>query len=119
MIRRLIPEDPRKFGAETDYRFTLANERTFLAWIRTALALIAGGLASISILDFTGSDALGILLLGLGMATAATAFERWSVRERAMRLGEPLPHSRLPQLMAAGTAMVALVAAVLVIVSEL
>ena len=30
-------------GEEPDYRFTLANERTFLAWLRTALALIAGG----------------------------------------------------------------------------
>jgi putative membrane protein len=33
----------RHEGTEPDYRFTLANERTFLAWIRTALALLAGG----------------------------------------------------------------------------
>ena len=30
-------------GEEPDYRFTLANERTFLAWVRTALGLLAGG----------------------------------------------------------------------------
>ena len=34
-----------RHGTEPDPRFTLANERTFLAWIRTALALIAGGVA--------------------------------------------------------------------------
>ena len=32
-------------GKTPDYRFTLANERTFLAWIRTALALMAGAVA--------------------------------------------------------------------------
>ena len=37
--------DPRRHGHEPDYRFTLANERTFLAWIRTSLGLMAVGLA--------------------------------------------------------------------------
>lgn len=116
---RIVPPDPRGIGIEPDYRFTLANERTFLAWVRTALALVAGGLASISVLDFRGSDGLGLLLLGLGVATAGTSFHRWAANERAMRLDEPLPASRLPQLMAAGTALVALVAAILLLVNEL
>lgn len=118
MIRRAIPEDPRKVGRDPDYRFTLANERTFLAWVRTALALIAGGLASFGLLDFRGDDLLGLLLLALGLATAATSFNRWAVRERAMRLGEPLPPSKLPQIMAIGTALVALVSATIVIVDS-
>ncbi len=114
----ILPQDPREVGEEPDYRFTLANERTFLAWVRTALALTAGGLGSISLLDFTGSDALGILLLVLSVATAGTAYRRWAANERAMRMGEALPASVLPRLMAVGTALVALVAAALLLIDE-
>ena len=79
-FRLIVPHDPRGVGEEPDYRFTLANERTFLAWIRTALALAAGGLAVISLLpDLTGSEVLGVLLLALSFATAATAYRRWAL----------------------------------------
>lgn len=114
----VIPRDPRTVGREPDYRFTLANERTFLAWVRTALALTAAGLGSIGILDFEGSDLLGYALLTLSVATAATSYGRWAANERAMRLGESLPASRLPQLMAAATMVVALIATVLLIANE-
>ncbi len=84
----------------------MANERTFLAWIRTALALSAGGLGAISLLpDFYGSDGLGIALLALSFVTAASAYRRWTRNETSMRLGEPLPPSRLPRFMAVGTAI--------------
>jgi putative membrane protein len=111
--------DPRGVGEEPDYRFTLANERTFLAWIRTALALAAGGLGAISLLDQSGSDALGVGLLAMAFATAANAYRRWAANERSMRLGLPLPTSRLPALMAIGTAAVAVAAAVLLVVDAL
>ena len=115
----LFPPDPRRVGAEPDYRFTLANERTFLAWIRTALALSAGGLGVISLLpDLFGSEVLGLLLLVLSFATAATAYRRWANNEKAMRLGEALPPSKLPQFMATGTALVAIVAAVLFVLEQ-
>ena len=55
----------------------------------------------------------------LSVATAATSYNRWAANERAMRLGESLPASRLPQLMAAGTMLVALIATVLLIANEL
>jgi putative membrane protein len=114
MKGRLFPADPRSVGDDPDYRFTLANERTFLAWIRTALALSAGGLAAVTVLDdFTGEEFLGIGLLALSFATAATAYRRWALNERAMRLDQPLPPSRLPLLMALGVALVAIIAAVL------
>ena len=114
LLQRLFPEDPRSVGEEPDYRFTLANERTFLAWIRTALALVAGGLAAVSLLpDVTGSELLGIVLLAMSFVTAATAYGRWALNERAMRLGEPLPPTRLPMLMAIGTAVIAIVAAIM------
>lgn len=117
MRRRWFPGDPRDVGEDPDYRFTLANERTFLAWIRTALALAAGGLGAVTILDdFTGEEVLGVGLLGLSFLTAATAYRRWALNERAMRLDEPLPPSRLPMLMAIGVAVVALVAALLFVI---
>lgn len=113
-VERWFPGDPTQVGADPDYRFTLANERTFLAWIRTALALAAGGLAAITVLDdFPGEEALAIGLLTLSFVTAATSYRRWSLNERAMRLDEPLPVSRLPLAMAIGVAVVALVAGVL------
>ena len=114
LAARLRPPHPTTVGTEPDYRFTLANERTFLAWIRTALALAAGGLGVISVIeDFFGQEVLGLMLLALSFATASTAYRRWAANERAMRLGVPLPNSRLPQVIAAGTALLAVGAAVL------
>jgi putative membrane protein len=113
----LFPSDPRSVGKDPDYRFTLANERTFLAWIRTALALAAGGLGAVTILDdFPGEEALGIGLLALSFLTAATAYRRWALNEQAMRLDEPLPSSRLPMLMALGVAVVSVAAAILFVI---
>lgn len=114
MRQHLFPGDPRAVGKDPDYRFSLANERTFLAWIRTALALAAGGLAAVTILDdLPGEEFLGVGLLALSFLTAASAYRRWALNERAMRLDEPLPPSRLPMLMAIGVAVVAVTAAIL------
>jgi len=118
--RNLFPGDPRQVGNEPDYRFTLANERTFLAWIRTALALAAGGLGALHLIPTSvGSEILGIVLLGLSLATAGTAYRRWALNEASMRLGRPLPPSHLPLLMAVGTAVVSLIAALLFIFDRL
>lgn len=115
--RALFPEDPRVRGQEPDYRFTLANERTFLAWIRTALALAAGGLGVLHLIpDVLGSSALGLALLAMSFATSATAYRRWALNEASIRAGEPLPASRLPQLMTVATAVVALLAGVLFVI---
>ncbi len=117
MSRPWFPPDPRLVGSDPDFRFTLANERTFLAWIRTALALAAGGLGAVTVLeDFAGAEVLGIGLLVLSFLTAATSYRRWALNERAMRLDEPLPPSRLPMLMSIGVAVVAVAAAVLLVI---
>jgi putative membrane protein len=117
-LEKLVPSDPRLVGSEPDYRFTLANERTFLAWIRTALALAAGGLGAIALLpDLLGSEAIGLGLLVLSFIMAASAYRRWALNEEAMRLGVPFTPSRLPAVMAVGTALFVVVGAVLLLLS--
>jgi putative membrane protein len=111
----------RSVGSDPDYRFTLANERTFLAWIRTALALDAGGLAVIQLLPpFTvpwAREALGAALVALGTFVAATSFRRWERNERAMRTEEPLPPSRVPLILAVSAAVVSITALLLLLLA--
>jgi putative membrane protein len=81
-------------GQEPDPRFTLANERTFLAWVRTALAMLAGGVALHALgLPETQwvRSVLAIALVLLGALVTAFAMIRWARVERAMRTGTPLP----------------------------
>ena len=116
--RQLIPADPRREGSDPDYRFTLANERTFLAWIRTSLALAAGGLGAASLLDdFPGEEFLGLGLLALSFVTAALSYRRWALSERAIRLDQPLPRSRLPLVLAFGVAAIVIASSVLVAIN--
>ncbi len=79
---------------EPDPRFTLANERTFLAWVRTMLAVLAGAIALDS-LQIPAADALrrGLVLamLAFAAATVILAYRRWKRVDRAMRRGEALP----------------------------
>lgn len=111
--------DPRTFGEEPDYRFTLANERTFLAWIRTSLALAAGGLGAINLIeDFYGQEVIGLVLLALSFLTAAASYRRWALNERSIRLNEPLPTSLLPALIAIGTAVLGVGAAILFLIDR-
>jgi putative membrane protein len=105
-------------GETPDYRFTLANERTFLAWVRTSLALMAAGVA---VVQFVPGPALlrhtlGFVLVSFGGILAAVSYGHWERVERAMRLGERLPHSMIPRLTAAALAVVAVVALTLMIV---
>lgn len=81
-------------GQEPDYRFSLANERTFLAWIRTSLALLAGAVAlDVVELDVSSAvhDLLAGLLVVLGLLSAVVAWCRWAIVERAIRRAAPLP----------------------------
>jgi putative membrane protein len=107
-VARLLAE-----GEDPDPRFTFANERTFLAWIRTALALLAAGIGLEAFLGTTLPDVprrgLAALLLVLGGALAVTAFQRWLATERALRHHRPLPPPGLAPALAAGVALAALV----------
>jgi putative membrane protein len=111
--------DRRRVGHDPDPRFTLANERTFLAWNRTALALIGGGLAAGQLLDFQSHAARLVVSLppiALGLVLALTSYRRWEANERALRLDEPLPGGGPPWLLAAGIAAVGLVVVVVLVV---
>jgi putative membrane protein len=109
-------------GAEPDARFTFANERTFLAWIRTALALVAAGLAIVQLLPpfhgiRWGRHAIGIPLILLGAIVAVVSYLEWDANQRALRRGDPPRHSRLPLFLAIIIALVALAAAMLALIS--
>lgn len=109
----------RDVGEDPDYRFSLANERTFLAWVRTALALIAAGAAVTGLLPQLGEEGaragLGLALLLLGTAVAAGSYRRWEATERALRLGTSLPPTALTRLVSIGIVLVAVFLIVLVL----
>ena len=109
----------REVGEDPDYRFTLANERTFLAWVRTALALIAAGAAVTTLLPQLGErgarSALGIALILLGTAVAAASYRRWEAIERALRLKASLPPTSLARVVSSGVVLVALMVVALVV----
>lgn len=90
---------------EPDPRFTLANERTFLSWIRTSLALIAGGVALAQLGKATGPSWLRITLtvapVLAGAVFSALAFVHWQACERALRAGAPLPPPRFAIILTA------------------
>ncbi|MDQ0797277.1 YidH family protein [Streptomyces sp. B1I3] len=114
----LAPRQIREEGDTPDYRFSLANERTFLAWIRTALALIGGGFAVDQFLPglvHGVRTGLALALLAAGVLCALRSVSHWVRCERAMRRGEDLPVSRFPALLGLAVAVVAVAMVVVVL----
>jgi putative membrane protein len=108
--------------AEPDARFTFANERTFLAWTRTALAFVVAGLGIVQLLPpFPGvpwgRHLLGVPLIALGAVIAVVSYGQWARNQQALRRGEPLPRSVLPRILAITIAGMAVVAAVVLLLS--
>ncbi|MEO8698369.1 MAG: DUF202 domain-containing protein [Acidimicrobiales bacterium] len=105
-----------ELGSEPDPRFSYANERTFLAWNRTALALVAAGLGATSLLPqfkvAGGRRLIGVPLIVLGALLSLASYRRWQDNERAMRLGQPLRRSYLGLALAVGIASAAVIAAI-------
>ncbi len=105
-------------GEEPDPRFSFANERTFLAWIRTGLALLAVGIAleGLAVPASEGSRrALVVTMVVLGALASGGAYVRWARAERAMRQSRPLPSPTLAPLLGFGL----IVVGVLVVVAVL
>lgn len=113
----------RKEGEEPDYRFSLANERTFLAWIRTALAVLAAGV----LLDqFSGRlqppvlvTGLATLLCLLAAVLASLSYSRWRRNEVAMRHKTGLPWSTALPILACAIFAVAAVLGVMVLLAQI
>ncbi|WP_443274535.1 YidH family protein [Streptomyces sp. KR80] len=111
------PARIRDEGETPDYRFSLANERTFLAWLRTALALVGGGFAVAQFLPDLHRGlrvSLALLLLAIGALCALRAVNHWVRCERAMRRGEDLPVSHFPSVLALAIGVMAVVMVVAV-----
>lgn len=127
MIGDMTTEPPRgqkpgrvplhEVGETPDYRFSLANERTLLAWVRTSLAMMAAGVAVVQFVPglTVVRHILGIILITLGGVLAGISYDHWERNERAMRLGEQLPRSPVPRLVAAVLTLTALAALALTI----
>ena len=115
---RRFPRSVYKVGAEPDPRYSLANERTFLAWLQTSIGLIAAGVALEALAAPVQPGlrlAASILLIVAGVIVPTQAWWGWVRTERAMRLGNPLPAPRL----AAPLAIVIITAGILVLIGTL
>ncbi|WP_412543117.1 DUF202 domain-containing protein [Longispora sp. K20-0274] len=112
--RWVTPGHLTRVGTTPDYRFTLANERTFLAWIRTALALVGGGIAAEQA-HLAPRWVVVALLVG-GAVVAGRAVWRWMRCELAIRLGRELPVARFHTAVALTVAAVALATLIVALV---
>src|SRR5260370_543967 len=124
LVMNAEPPGAADDGTEPDPRFTFANERTFLAWSRTALALVVAGLGVVQLLPpFPGvpwgRHVLGVPLIVFGAVVAVVAYGEWVRSQRALRHGQPLPRSVMPRLLAVVITAIAVIAAVVVLVSAL
>jgi putative membrane protein len=111
-------------GTEPDARFTFANERTFLAWSRTALALVVAGLGIVQLLPpfpgvSWGRHLIGVPLIVLGALVAVTGYAEWVRNQRALRRGLPLPRSVLPVLLTVTITAIGLLSGVVLLLSAI
>lgn len=110
-------------GEDPDYRFSMANERTFLAWLRTSLALLAASVAVDQLLPASfgfpaARKVLAAALAVMGVGVALFAYARWVAAERAMRLSKPLGYSVSLPLLSAAMGLVGVLVLVVVIVGS-
>jgi putative membrane protein len=122
LLERIADGPLRDIGEDPDPRFTLANERTFLAWNRTALGLIAGGVAIAEVVKFDVRWlrlVLGLPLIVLGAALAISSLRNWDLNERCLRMALPLPYPRTPRMLALGIGIMAAATAIVVVVDAI
>jgi putative membrane protein len=108
-------------GGEPDPRFSMANERTALAWVRTALAVVVGGVGLTSVARLAdlprALDVVAALTCLSGGWLAVSAVLGWRRREVALRTGRPLPAPVALPWIAASVVFGSLVLAVVVATS--
>lgn len=110
-------------GDDPDARFSLANERTALAWVRTGLGLVAGGIALTSFATFAELplflDVVAAVSCLAGAGLAVYGWWTWKRYERALRTGAPLPAPVALPILAAGVVAMALLLAGYAVASAL
>lgn len=107
-MKHRFPRGVFEAGAEPDPRFSLANERTFLAWIRTALALLLAGVALEALDAPIQSDirlASALIFVTLGLVAILHAWWSWAATERSMRVARPLPGFAVGAVITTGAAI--------------
>lgn len=99
---------------EPDIRFSLANERTFLAWVRTAIGLVAAGVAIFHLVDESAmTTILALLLLAAGALAAFAGYSHFRRADQAIRAGEPMPTRGVLVVVMTGAVLLAAVAGVI------
>jgi putative membrane protein len=119
---RRWPRSVYGVGSEPDPRFTFANERTFLAWIRTGLGFLAAGVAIAAVAGMNERLSVevrvsSLLLVACGFACGVGAWVRWVRSERAMREGRALPSSPLLLVLVGVVVVVALIAVTVIVLA--
>lgn len=107
----MTSEDP------VDYRFLLANDRTLLAYVRTALALQIAGLGVLQFLT-QGTDAirltLGSVIVLMGSSLGAAGYHRWLSNDRTIRANAEMQSTRSLPLVVAGVVVVPIIAVIMI-----
>jgi len=111
-----VTDDP---STRPDERFTLASERTFLAWMRTSLGLLAAGVAVLHLVpDFSTSwvrTTLGLILILMAASASMIGLRRWLQVRTALQSGAPMPEAKELWLFAVGIGGMAVLAAVVTV----
>jgi len=109
MSGKHVKRPPEDEMLDPDVRFLLANERTLLAWIRTGLAVVAGGVALTQIgHNSKVQNVIGVTAIILGGFMAVVGYIRFQAADKAIRRGELPTIGHEPVLQAAGVAFIAL-----------
>ncbi|WP_435299231.1 YidH family protein [Timonella sp. A28] len=115
MALKRYPRSVYDVGDEPDPRFSLANERTFLSWIRTSLAFVAGGLA-LEALDVpvwpAARSVVTAAFLIIGLIVPLYAWMTWKHNERTLRQNKQMPGPRMAVIISVLTAIAVLALAI-------
>lgn len=86
-------------GQEPDYRFTLANERTFLAWVRTGLGFFVGAIATDQLNQHLRKDSnldlIFYFFILISSFCIINGYLRWKRNERSMRNNKPIKYGNI------------------------
>lgn len=100
-------------GQEPDARFSLANERTALAWVRSGLGLVAGGVALASLASIVERpvffDVIAAFACLSGAILALYALHSWRQHEVALRTDQPMPAPAALPILVGGVSVLGLV----------